>query len=395
MNMRDYLADLVLSQLRNDKPQNIPANIDVSEILELSSRNHMDYLLLGALVRTENVSDEVLSIIRPRIQNSIMRTLVQVSELNKIVDSFEKAQIRNQPMKGSCMKFMYPSPEMREMSDIDILIDVDQMKKAGDKLVELGYAKYGEAIHHDEYYKQPYMFVEAHCAMYDKNTDVGQYDYFKSFSRAVLREGMKYTYDFNHNDFYVYLLAHMAKHFYLAGCGIRNLVDIYVYLEKYGKELDRVYIDAELQKCGILDFAYHVEELAYIWLEKRSSNSFYDDLFRYMLDCGLFGKQENALWHRFAKDPNSNSKVSRFQLKRMYYFPPVSYMSEDYPWLVKLPFMLPLTWILRFIKREFRATDVQQDKGIRRQEMISSIDIEKANKYRNIYKNMKLKFKHK
>lgn len=26
-------------------------------------------------------------------------------------------------------------------------------------------------------------------------------------------------------------MAHMAKHFYKRGCGIRNLVDIYVFLE--------------------------------------------------------------------------------------------------------------------------------------------------------------------
>ena len=33
-----------------------------------------------------------------------------------------------------------------------------------------------------------------------------------------------YVYDFEAEDFYIYMMAHMAKHFYKRGCGIRNLV---------------------------------------------------------------------------------------------------------------------------------------------------------------------------
>ena len=390
--MRDYLAGLIMSHLRKEKPQSIPSNIDVYEIIEISARNQMDYLVLGSLIQADNVPEEALGIIRARLQKSIMRTLVQVSELKKIVESFEVAGIKNQPMKGSCMKYMYPTPEMREMSDIDILIDADRMQEAGKKLTELGYKKYSEAVHHDEYSKPPYMIVEAHCAMYDKNADAGQYNYFKSFSRATLCEGMKYTYEFNINDFYVYMLAHMAKHFYLAGCGVRNLVDIYVYLEKYGTQLDRAYIKKELEKCGIYDFSQHVEELAYTWLEGRKSTPFLDDLFQYMLDCGLFGKQENALWHKFAKNKN-NKKVTKLQLKRMYYFPSVAYLSEDYPWLERLPFLLPLAWVIRFVKRETRKADGDDSKGQTRLKMVTSVDMKKANTYQDIYRKMNLKFK--
>jgi len=327
--------------------------------------------------------------LRNKIQNSILTTLAQVSELNKFVNAFEKAGIKNQPMKGSYLKFLYPSPEMREMSDIDILVDDTKMSEAGKIMNELGYTLVQSIKHHDIYSKKPFMLVEVHRAMYDKTVDGNQYDYFKSFEKAVLEEGKKYTYNFGKEDFYVYMLAHMAKHFYVMGCGIRNLVDVYIYLEKYGKELDRVYLKKELKNCGIYDFTVNVEKLAGIWLKGEKGDPFYEDLFQYMVDCGIYGKDENGIWHKFAEEKLKGQNVTRGRLKRWYYFPPLFYMSEYYPWLEKFPFLLPVAWGIRAFRGIF------MKKGVQKREMLSVIDGEKAKTYQTIYSRMKLKFKHK
>lgn len=389
MTIQEYLANLILSMFEGKKPVDIPENIVVKEIIDIAERNHMNYMLLGALLKTDNISEEVLNLLRYKVQKSVMTTLSQVVELKNLVDAFENAGIKNQPMKGSCMKFMYPSPEMREMSDIDILIAEEQMDAAGKIMRDMGYTLAQSIKHHDIYSKKPFMIVEVHRAMYDKTVDGNQYDYFKSFEKAVLIDGKKYTYDFNKEDFYVYMIAHMAKHFYAMGCGIRNLVDVYIYLEKYGKELDRAYLDKELQKCGVYEFAVNVEELAYIWLGGKKGNSFYDDLFQYMVDCGIYGKDENGIWHKFAEEKLEGKSVTRGKLKRWYYFPPLFYMSEYYPWLEKFPFLLPVAWGIRAFRGIF------MKKGVKKREMINVIDGEKAKTYQTIYSRMKLKFKHK
>jgi len=389
MKMQDYLANLVLSQIYGSKPKNIPENFDINMLIDIANRNHMNYLVLSALLKADNFPMEYLKDVRLIIQKCVLSTLAQVTELNRLIDELEKAGIKNQPMKGSCMKFMYPSPEMREMSDIDILIDSDKMDTAGKIMLEFGYTLSQSIKHHDIYYKKPFMVVEIHRSMYDKMVDGNQYDYFKSFEKAVLKEGKKYTYDFNKEDFYVYMIAHMAKHFYVMGCGIRNLLDIYIYLEKYGKELNRTYLDKELKKCGIYDFAVNVEELAYIWLDGKQGNQFYEDLFQYMVDCGIYGKDENGIWHKFAEEKLEGKSVTRGKLKRWYYFPPLFYMSEYYPWLEKFPFLLPVAWGIRAFRGIF------MKKGVQKREMLSVIDGEKAKTYQTIYSRMKLKFKHK
>lgn len=386
--IKDYLANLVLSQINGTKPEDLPEDIDVNELIDISKRNHMNYMILGALIKTESISKETTEQIRRRLHSTIYLALNQVVELSKIVDALENAGIKNQPMKGACMKFMYPSPEMREMSDIDILVPDEQMNAAGKIMLELGYTLSQSVKHHDIYVKDRFLIVEIHRSMYDKTVDGKQYDYFKSFEKAVLRDGKNYTYDFGKEDFYVYMIAHMAKHFYAMGCGIRNLVDIFVFLEKYGKELDREYLKKELEKCGIYDFAIHVEKLAYIWLGGETGDPFYDDLFQYMVDCGIYGKDENGIWHKFAEEKQDGKKITRGKLKRWYYFPPLFYMSEYYPWLEKFPFLLPVAWGIRAFRGVFLK------KGTKKREMLEVIEGEKAKTYQNIYRKMKLKFKH-
>lgn len=387
MSISEYLAELVRAQLDGRKPEEMPQGITVEELLDIAHRNHMDYLLLGALLKTEGLSEEYKGIMRSRVMKSLMRTMAQVTELKGLEKSFEESGVKNQFMKGARMKFLYPAPEMREMSDLDVLIDGDCMKKAAQLLEEKGYSLSQAIKHHDIYVKKPFMVVEAHRALYDKTVDNGQYKYFSNFSRAVLREGMKYTYDFNTEDFYIYMMAHMAKHFYARGCGIRNLVDIYVYREKYKAVMDNRYVKEELKKCGILEYTKHMEKLADIWLGGEKSSPFYDDLFQYMMDSGIYGKDENGIWNKFSEEKMKDKDATPSQLKRWYYFPPLSYMAEYYPWLETCPFLLPVAWGIRFFRGLFLK------KGEKKRKMVHEIEADKVKTYQTIYQNMGLHFK--
>lgn len=387
MDLREYLAELVKAQLENRSPLPLPEKIMVEELLKISDNNHMDYLLLGALVRAEGVTEKEKELVRGRIKYSVIRTLTQITELKQIEKRFEENHIKNQPMKGARMKFIYPTPEMREMSDIDILVDTEGMVRAKEILQEMGYSLKQSIKHHDIYHKPPFMAVEVHRSMYDKTVDSNQYKYFSGFTKSILRDGMQYTYDFTIEDFYVYMMAHMAKHFYAMGCGIRNLVDVYIYLEKYGNEMNRPYVDAELKKCGILQFTEHMEKLAFIWLKGEMGSQFYEDLFLYMLNSGIYGKDENGIWHKFSGDKMKTREVTMGELKRWYYFPPISYMSEYYPWLENHPYLLPVAWGIRAWRGIFLK------KGVHKREMLQDIEQEQVRVYKNIYQKMQLHFK--
>ena len=77
----------------------------------------MDYLLLGALLKTDGLSEEEKELLREKVLGSMLFTGMQLQELKKLEERMEQAKIPCQPMKGARMKFYYPSPFLREMSD--------------------------------------------------------------------------------------------------------------------------------------------------------------------------------------------------------------------------------------------------------------------------------------
>lgn len=342
-----YLAEIVLSQFENRVPEPIPEGIELEELLKIANESQMQYIILAALIKLD-IPEEVVARIKPYLIKSTMKTLAQVQAAKELQEAFERAGIRNQVLKGSVLKFIYPRPEMREMSDVDIMVYESDFTEAENIMQRKGFEKVQAIKHHVIFRKSPFLICEMHWSLYEQTVDREQYLYYKNQFRAALKEGYKYTYEFSKEDFYVYMISHMAKHFYENGCGIRNLVDIYVYLDKYQDEMNREIIDKELKKCGLLDFEYHVVKLANIWLKKEECSEFYSQLFDYMLNCGIYGKSENGVWAQIAKQ-NKSSQKSIGNKKYKYYFPALEYMKEYYPWLEKNSWLLPVAWVCRGI----------------------------------------------
>jgi len=400
-----YLAELINSQLDGTTASPIPQGITFEELSDIAKRNHMSYIIFSALMKSGSLDSEQYNYCRRKVFQSILVSSAQKNDYNRWVIECEKRGIVNQPMKGAIMKSYYPNTEMREMSDIDVLIGKDSMEAAGELLLNMGYELQKAIKHHDIYIKKPYMVVEAHRSMYDKHLDRNQYEYFDGFSKAELMENCKYTYQFTPEDFYIYMVAHAAKHFYEMGCGIRNLVDIYIYRKKFEGKLNQEYLDVELEKCGLTSFVKHMENLSFHWLAdaplleivdtgskknlksaiQSQTEAFYNDLFKYMCDSGIYGKDANGIWNKFADE--DASEATSGHLKQWYYFPPVSYMAKYYPWLEEHPVLLPAAWFIRFCRGVFLK------KGENKRKMLSGIDEEEVKTYQRIYRNMNLKFK--
>ncbi|WP_026506627.1 nucleotidyltransferase domain-containing protein [Butyrivibrio sp. MC2013] len=380
--MMDYLADLIKAEFDKTDIPAIPEGISFDELFDVAGRGQILYMVLSGVIQTD-IPEEVKEHIRPVLVRSTLKTLAQVTAARELEEALEANGVRNQVLKGTVLKQIYPRPEMREMSDIDFMVYDETMDHSTEVVKALGYEMDKAISHHIIFHKKPFLMVEMHWSLYDKHVDKGQYLYFKDNFRSVKKEGAEYTYEFTNEDFYVYMISHMAKHFYEQGCGVRNLLDIYVYWNKYGAVMNQEILKAELSRCGLVDFEEHMKNLAYIWLDKRKSNKFYNDLFAYMLDCGIYGKGENGVWGQLAKDKGGASGKDAVL---RYYFPSIDRMKEHYPVLEKAPFLLPATWIHRGI------TGVSdKSKMDRRKKLVESSE-SRATDMISIYKKLKLDF---
>ena len=259
-------------------------SIDKKELLEIASAGDMQYLLLYPILRNET-DREILDTASALVKRNTYITFLQMMCAKQITELFEEEKIRHQLLKGAILKKIYPSPEMRQMSDVDLIVFDESLEKAAAVLEKNGYISHGLIKHHMIFTSPMGVNVEVHWSLFDQNVDYGQYLYFKDSCRSKLSENLQYTYEFDKEDFYIYMIAHMAKHFFETGCGIRNLLDIYVYTQKYYGMMDINYLNKELKKCGLNDFEKNMKNLAYIWMDRKKCSTFYENLFAYMVEC--------------------------------------------------------------------------------------------------------------
>lgn len=338
--IRIYYSELVRACFEKRKPAPVPDGLDIQELINYAIKGQIYYPIVSSLIKLD-VPEPLAESMRAHLKISTFGTFIQMVGAKEITDVFEKEGIRHQILKGAIIKKDYPSPEIREMSDIDLVVYDESLDKAAKVMESLGYTNHGLVKHHMIFSKGKELHVEVHWCLFDENADRKQHVYFKNF-RAKLMEGKKYTYEFSHEDFYVYMIAHMAKHFFETGCGIRNLMDIYIYMNKYGSQMDKKYLENELAKCGLTEFEDNMKKLAYIWLDNTQCPEFFENLFAYMVDSGIYGKNENGIWGQLAKEtPVAEGAWIH------YYFPSYSFMVEKYKWLEHKPFLLPVAWIVR------------------------------------------------
>ncbi|WP_026663344.1 nucleotidyltransferase family protein [Butyrivibrio proteoclasticus] len=379
-DIRKYYSELIMACLEKRQPDNIPEGIEAEELINYAKKGQIYYPIASSLIKLD-IDEGLTGKIRNDLKVSTFRTLMQTVGGREITETFEREGIRHQLLKGAIIKKDYPSPEIREMSDIDLVVYDESLDKAAKAMEAMGYTNHGLIKHHMIFTKGNNLHVEVHWCLFDENVDHNQHVYFKNF-RAKLVDGKKYTYEFSHEDFYVYMIAHMGKHFFETGCGIRNLMDIYIFWNKYGSSMDTRYLDKELAKCGLSDFEKNMRKLAFIWLDNTECPDFYENLFTYMLDSGIYGKSENGIWGQLAKE-TPKGKFARLH----YYFPSYKFMVEKYKWLENKAFLLPFAWIVR------GCSAARSNEARKHKQLFENVGDENATRMIEMYHKLNLNFR--
>lgn len=379
------LANMVHAQLDGEELKEIPKEITFEILMTIARKHQMTGIIGQSLFLSGILTSDQEEEIRLRCLKSWLKYASQQKELGLIQKVLSENKIKHLPLKGVYMRRYYSKPELREMGDLDICIWEKDLDKAREILEENGYKFMESVSNHDIYVKPPYVLLEVHKSLYKKELDKRQHDYFGSLDRAIPDEDNEYSHHQSIEDFYIYMISHMAGHFYKRGCGIRNLLDLYCFKKNYQGEMDQEYVKEALSHCGLTTFTEHVYKLMEIWLEGGTFTDFYADLFDYMLDCGVYGKDEFGIWNEYA-NANKHDVNGKVYMKVWYLFPPFHYMKRYYTCLVKFPFLLPFTWVVRILRGMFF-----KKRKIRR-DYLQNMNEEDIDKMQRIYQKLKLDF---
>lgn len=264
-----YLVSLLRADLMELDPPEKPDGISFEDVFSLARKHGVETMSGQTVFRLERGPDADLAARwKKSMEANRAKNMVQRVERDRILEKLEQEGIDVLPLKGSLMIEMYPRPDQRQMSDLDMLIRIRDQERVRDSMQSLGYqvARY-QVTNEDTYSMPPFMHVEMHHDLFTKTSTYEKLKryYADAWSRSIPDGGNGYRYRFSWEDFYIYLLAHFYKHFCDGGSGIRNILDIYVFLEQYGDRLDEEYLHRELSDIGLLKFREQMEALSNQW----------------------------------------------------------------------------------------------------------------------------------
>ena len=354
---KSYIFQLLNSILCDSNDKDFQYNISELNweyIYKLCSYHKIDNIIAYKVCSdpiSTMIPQNIVNKFKLSMQKAKAREAVQEIEYEQILQSFEEQGIKNIPLKGSVLKYYYPSPDMRFMVDMDILCQEKDMEKAGEVLKKLGYKMEHVGGEHDVYSKLPYTVIELHrtCNIHNEILN----EYFSSiWDRSQKREGKSFAYDMTWDDFYIFLIAHMTKHFIYGGIGIRSLLDLIIFKIKLEKNCNRSYVESILENAGILKIEKKMNNLAQECLNGKE-NFQTEELMNFIWKSGLKGTVKNRMNFQIAEKGGKKNKILKGQLKTLisYIFLDKKQMRERYPYIKKYPFLLPIAWIQRGAKK--------------------------------------------
>ena len=366
----DYNSTIAITQcaIINDTGK-LSKDFDFNAVLELMGNHGTINMLYYGLKNSETQSTEADSIFALVYQN-ILIDEAQKREIAKISDAFQKNGIDYALLKGSRLKYLYPSTDMRSMGDADILIKTEQYEKIREIMLALGYCEKGEGAH-DFAWICDNLYVELHKSLFGEYRDVYPEvdEHYKNSWSLMHPTGNGSEYAFSPEDEFIYLFAHFTKHYKLSGIGIRHLTDLWVF-HRANPDIDMQYVKEHLRQMNLLEFFENVWNTALCWFDGKEFDEMSEYISNEILSGGSFGTLENQVLSDFIAKAETGTGFSlKFKRNLKYVFLPYKAMAVKYPILNKIPIALPITWVLRLIdiavnKRQTLTKYIEEEKFI-------------------------------
>lgn len=292
-------------------------------------------------------------------KTAIYKLAFQEEEFILIKKSLSSQNIPFLSLKGPLIRKLYPSPEMRTMADLDIIVPKKDLKRIKSLMATLGYEMAHQGGNHDVYHKEPFMNVEMHRNMIDESYELSKY-YINIWDKVIPKEDGSTEQILSNEDTYLFIVAHSAKHYGAGGTGVRSVCDTYFYLKCFNN-LDQSYIQTELSKLHLTQYEHHLRNLAFGWFDKEPLEK--EDIIMgdYLLHSGVYGVQRNSVISALALE----SQIESLRYRKIKYlwkraFPPFKNMKSIFPILGYLPILLPFFYLYRLAKGLFTGKVMSQ-----------------------------------
>ncbi len=306
------------------------------------ARGHMVCALVAQCATSCGCDQETAGRFQEEQLKCLQKSLCYAEERKQLFSDFDRAGISYIPLKGIVIGPFYPVPNAREFADHDILVRGDA-EKIDEIFLVRDYVKNSSGPVHDVYLKEPFYNFEIHHTLFDKGIhDLPIFE--KIWDRALPDGEGTCAYHLSEADFYVYQLAHFQKHYFGGGAGLRSFVDFYLIDRKVPEE-SRSEIDQAVREAGLEDFQAFCRHTTYALFEGDPCEIGQDDL-DYIASSGSYGSLDHMVRNQVGRVGKRSYLFHRI-------FPPYRTMKTIFPFVRAVPILLPLGWLVRWIRAVF------------------------------------------
>lgn len=381
--LKDQNMDLVLYFVKcainggiipEEKNYDFIKNVSWEQFFKTAQMNK----LIAVLYPVVKYCDEHIATVEPSVMEKwtdetrqiIIGELIKHEKIRKIVSEAEKRKLQLIFFKGIVLADLYPQFSERPGCDSDIFVYKEDAADAESFLQEMGYQKDEEdskkqvQVYHDHRFHT----IELHTCLWEDYTGK-RIDILREMNLTDKKTlihttacGIEIT-TLGYEQHLIYQLFHIIKHFSLNGVGVRYLIDITLYVNRYFSQIDKNDFWEKINQLGYGKFVQYFFFICtnYLGMTReilpdetieigQNINGFKRDLFNvgdiYDKDAGwqIMGAMEAY----FTGDQEVAGSRAKRKLNMM--FPSVEAMPKVYGYVHKMPVLLPIGWIHRGIK---------------------------------------------
>ena len=360
-----YFLHLIKCALKDEQPEEKPNEVDWQKVLEIAQIQTSANLCWFSIEKLNNKPQgELYNFWQELYAKGASKCLKQMMEIDFLAEEFTKRGYDIMFLKGSEIRNYYPSPDMRSMTDIDILVKAEDRKPVRELMRTLGYEEdlMGDG-QVDAFKKEPVIYTEVH---YDFSAENHAYHEFFTIDWEKLVETEKpHIFKMTFEDLYFFNIGHYAKNMHNRGMGIRAIFDCYVLWNAASDEQKKNILE-RFDNTELKEFHNNLLKIMNIWFNDEEDDGSLDNVQSYLLKTETYGSRKSEVMLRFIEDGTDVKAKTKAAFLKQRIFPPKEDLYSRFNIKKNLFFLLPFLWLLRILLIPFSK---KQNKEGRRNEI--------------------------
>lgn len=319
---------------------------------------HLDEAAVERMIRNNGILLTVYESLTPALRDKlridclsmVSQQVQQGYEGKKVMTALRAAGLDCIGLKGWEMRKLYPRETMRQMADLDILVQPYRYKQIAEIMRGLEFSSGGESSWKHDNFAKPYVTVEMHKRLSDDSDQVREWE--RHVWDRVTRDG-----DGLHmsvEDQMIFHIVHMQKDFLNGSLGLRRIVDTWLLQRQ---AFDHDWVRQEMARMGLDSFYEHMLRLSRQCMGETELDEDGEFLLDHAFRYGIYGSQKTYQMGRIVRMSGGSLMSGKIRSAAAAVFLPWPRMKAHFPALERYPFLLPYFWgkrIVRFLRGDVR-----------------------------------------